>query len=66
MMFVVIMDILKYCMGIDPVAEDREHIQNKKHEKRCQLLAVRFIYVPAPGGSPWPKAAARMGTETVI
>jgi Notch-like protein len=33
-MFVVIMDILKYCFGIDSVSEERERFQREKRTKR--------------------------------
>ena len=32
-MFVIIMDILKYCFGIDPVEEERERIRKQKQSK---------------------------------
>ena len=33
-MFIVIMDILKYCFGIDPVHKERERIRRKKQAKK--------------------------------
>jgi uncharacterized membrane protein YpjA len=33
-MFVVIMDILKYCFGIDPIREDLERIRREKQARR--------------------------------
>ncbi len=48
-MFVVIMDILKYCFGIDPICEERERIRRKKQaKKRKRPIIQRFIYVNAP------------------
>jgi hypothetical protein len=49
-MFIVIMDILKYCFGIDPVDEERERLRREKPAKRRKPVAQRFIYVnpPAP------------------
>ena len=48
-MFVLIMDILKYCFGIDPVAGERERFQREKYmRKRKRPVIQRFIYVNAP------------------
>ncbi len=50
-MFVIIMDILRYCFGIDPI---RREIKQKKKTKKKQLkknassIPVRFIYVNTP------------------
>jgi hypothetical protein len=41
-MFIVIMDILKYCFGIDPVHEERERLRRKKKRKH---VVQRFTYV---------------------
>ena len=38
-MFVVIMDILKYCFGIDPVEEERQIIRREKQKKKRRLDA---------------------------
>ena len=65
-MFVIIMDILKYCVGIDPVAEEQERTRKKKRKAWCKPVTKRFTYVPAPRGSPWPKASVSMIRETVI
>ena len=44
--FVVIMDILKYCFGIDPVADEREKLRREKNaKKRKRPVIQRFIYV---------------------
>ncbi len=48
-MFVVIMDILKYCFGIDPVEEEREGIRRKRRAKqRKRPVIQRFVYVNGP------------------
>jgi hypothetical protein len=47
-MFIVIMDILKYCFGIDPVHEERERLQRKKRGKKRKPVIQRFAYVNAP------------------
>lgn len=33
LMFVIIMDVLKYCFGIDPAKEERERIRKRKHSR---------------------------------
>ena len=48
-MFVVIMDILKYCFGIDPVEVERKRMPRKKQaKKRKPPVIQRFTYVNAP------------------
>jgi hypothetical protein len=46
--FVVVMDILKYCFGIDPVEGERERIRREKRAKKRKPVIQRFIYVNAP------------------
>lgn len=55
MAFVIIMDILKYCFGIDPVAEERERMQREKQAKKRRPVIQRFTYVPAPTDPSTPK-----------
>jgi hypothetical protein len=50
-MFIVIMDILKYCFGIDPTREDLEHIRQAKLAKKRKPVIQRFVYVNAPPSS---------------
>jgi hypothetical protein len=48
-MFVVIMDILKYCFGIDPIRGERERYRRQKQaKKRKRPVVQRFVYVDAP------------------
>jgi hypothetical protein len=47
-MFVIIMDILKYCFGIDPIRKDLERIRRAKKAKKRKPVIQRFIYVNAP------------------
>jgi len=47
-MFIVIMNILKYCFGIDLVHEERERIRRKKQAKKRKPVIQRFVYVNAP------------------
>ncbi len=47
-MFIVIMDILKYCFGIDPVHEERQRIRQKKQVNKRKPVIQRFVYVNAP------------------
>jgi hypothetical protein len=51
-MFIVIMDILKYCFGIDPVEGERERIRRKKQATKRKPVIQRFVYVNAPVSSP--------------
>jgi hypothetical protein len=46
--FVMIMDILKYCFGIDPVHVKRERYRRQKQARRRKCPVIqRFIYVNA-------------------
>jgi hypothetical protein len=47
-MFIVIMDVLKYCFGIDPVHKERERRRRKKRGKKLKPVIQRFTYVNAP------------------
>jgi hypothetical protein len=62
-MFVIIMDILKYCFGIDPTREDLERIRRKKLAKKRKPVIQRFIYVNAP---PPPSQHPISTTEETI
>lgn len=45
-MFVIIMDILKYCFGIDPTNEEMKRYRHKKQaNKRKVPLIQRLVYV---------------------
>ncbi len=46
-MFIVIMDILKYCFGIDLGHEERQRIRQKKQVNRRKPVIQRFVYVNA-------------------
>ena len=46
--FIVIMDILKYCFGIDPVREERERMQREREARRRKRVIQRFVYVNKP------------------
>jgi hypothetical protein len=41
--FVIIMDILKYCFGIDPTREGLERIQQEKRVKKHKSLAAKSL-----------------------
>jgi hypothetical protein len=47
---IVVMDVLKYGFGIDPVREERERLEKEKQggKRRKQLLIQRFVYVHKP------------------
>ena len=51
-MFIVIMDILKYGFGIDPVHEERERLRRERRAKYRKPVIQRFIYVNAPTTAP--------------
>lgn len=46
-LFIFMMDCLKYCVGIDPTREDLEEIQaeKKKKKKKQRPIVEKFIYV---------------------
>ncbi len=46
--FVVIMDILKYCCGIDPTHEELKRYRREKQAKKHKPIIQRFVYVNAP------------------
>jgi hypothetical protein len=64
-MFIVIMDILKYCFGIDPVHEERERLRRTKQAKKRKPVIQRFVYVNAPASS-LPKQLTSTTEETVV
>jgi hypothetical protein len=46
--FVVIMDVLKYCFGIDPTRDELEQIQRQKRAKKAKRpVIIRHTYVHA-------------------
>lgn len=56
-MFIVIMDILKYGFGIDPVHEERERLREAKRAKNRKPVIERVVYVNAPPASSSPSSA---------
>ena len=46
-MFVMIMDMLKYCFGIDPIKKNRKRIRKAKRRKKHKPIIHRFVYVNA-------------------
>ncbi|CAF4027943.1 unnamed protein product, partial [Rotaria sordida] len=50
-MFVIIMDILKYCFGIDPTCEDLERYRREKRAKKRKPVIQQIIYVNTPSPS---------------
>ena len=57
-MFVIVMDILKYCFGIDPVEEERERIRREKRPKKRKPVIQRFTYVNALPNTKTEETAA--------
>jgi hypothetical protein len=47
-LFVIIMDVLTYCFGIDPVHKDRERVRRKDRKRKTKPpVILRFTYVNA-------------------
>ena len=47
--FVVVLDILKYCFGIDPVHRKRQKKKSRQRKKRKKPVEIiRFKYIHAP------------------
>lgn len=42
-MFVIIMDVLKYGFGIDPIREDREYIRRNRRIKKHKRLVAKSL-----------------------
>ena len=57
--FVLVMDILKYGFGIDPVEGERERIRREKFAKKKKHPVIqRFVYINAPSSTePTTEAA---------
>jgi hypothetical protein len=53
-MFVIIMDILKYCFGIDLTRKELEEVRRKKRAKKRKPVIQRFVYVNGPLSSEQP------------
>lgn len=47
-MFIVVMDILKYGFGIDPVHEEREKLRRERRVKQRKIWTYRYLYVNEP------------------
>jgi len=46
--FIIIMDILKYGFGIDPVEPERRRLRRQQLLKKHKPVIQRFVYVNAP------------------
>lgn len=48
--FIVIMDILKYVFGIDPVKVERklEETRKRPHRRATHSRGIRYVYVNRP------------------
>ncbi len=44
-LFIIIMDILTYCFGIDPVGAERKRIRRKKQPVKRKPVIQRLVYV---------------------
>ena len=47
-MFIIILDVLKYFFGIDPVGDELKRIEQKNKIKKKPPVIIRYIYVNAP------------------
>ena len=66
-MFVVVMDVLKYCFGIDPTREELRRFRREKRAKRRTPVVQRFVYVDAPRPpSPRPDTSTRGSKEARV
>ena len=63
--FVVVMDILKYGFGIDPVEEEREKMRQERRAKKRKPVIQRFVYVNKPSASSSEQPAAT-NNETMV
>jgi hypothetical protein len=65
-MFVFIMDVLKYCFGIDPIKDELEKKRRKKQVKKVKRrpLIQRFVYVHAPAQPP-PRTSTQGDISTI-
>jgi hypothetical protein len=64
--FIVIMDVLKYCFGIDPVHEERERIRRKKQVVKCKPAIQRFVYAHALPELPLSEELISTKKETTV
>jgi len=65
-MFVFIMDVLKYCFGIDPIKDELEKKRRKKQAKKVKRrpLIQRSVNVNAPV-QPVPRTTTKEGISTI-
>ena len=67
LIFVIVMDLLTYCCGIDPVRKERERIREEKRAKRRRPKIERFIYVhqsdPITPGRENPSSSIKHETD---
>lgn len=47
-LFIIIMDVLKYGFGIDPVNREQKRKKMPSKKKRKTIIVVRYIYVHTP------------------
>ncbi len=65
--FIVIMDILKYCFGIDPTRDELERIRRQKRaEKVKRPIIIRYTYVNAPPAESAPEQQISTVESTTI
>ena len=50
--FVTVMDVMKYWLGIDATAAETEELRVKRAKRRASPVKVRFVYVDHPPETP--------------
>ncbi|CAF0842517.1 unnamed protein product [Adineta steineri] len=50
-MFIIVLDILKYCFNVDPMCKELQKLKQKKKKKKCPVI-VKYVYVNAPSIQP--------------
>jgi hypothetical protein len=64
--FIILLDVLKYCFGIDPIKDELEKKRRKKQVKKVKRrpLIQRFVYVHAPAQPP-PRTSTQGDISTI-
>ncbi|CAF0835220.1 unnamed protein product [Adineta ricciae] len=64
-LFVIIMDILKYCFGINPTRREQERLRRERRNRRRKPVIQRFVYVNA-SSSPRQRTLSPIVEETSV
>ena len=67
--FVIILDFLKYCLGIDSVGRARKkrqpHKVKKGKRRKRPVKIIRYIYIPGPAATAHVKSMPTIAETTV-